>query len=128
MFGYFTFSNCRGNLEEANRLARLFLAMSERSSSESGRVVGHRLLGTALFGQGQLIEARRQFETSLELYVHERDGAMTHMFGQNTEVHTKSSLSLALLCLGELDQSLSIGIDALRSPTFCGTLIRQRSR
>jgi predicted ATPase len=115
VFGQFTFSNCRGHLLEANKLARLFLSLSERASSESGRVIGHRLLGTVLFGQGYLAEARRQFETSLELYEHERDGAMTHMFGQNTEVHTKSSLSLALLCLGDLDRSLSIGIDALRS-------------
>ena len=45
----------------------------------------------------------------------ERDAATTHQFGQNTEVHTKSALSLTLFCLGDVDRALEIGADALRS-------------
>ena len=82
---------------------------------ESGRVVGHRTLGMVLFGQAKAREALEHFECSMRLYVPERDAATTHLFGQNTEVHTKSNLSLALFCLGDVDRALAIGVDALRS-------------
>ena len=114
-FGQFTYTNCHGEVQEAFSLAQLFLSMAERANSESGRVIGHRMLGTALLGQGKAVEAKEHLELSLRLYVPERDAATTHQFGQNTEVHTKSALSLTLFCLGDIDRALEIGADALRS-------------
>jgi class 3 adenylate cyclase/predicted ATPase len=114
-FGQFTFTNCRGQVQEAASLARLFLSLAERANSESGRVIGHRMLGTVLQGQGKAVEARQQFELSLQLYSPERDAATTHQFGQSTEVHTKSALSLVLFCLGEIEHALQVGADALQS-------------
>ncbi len=114
-FGQFTFTNCRGHVEEAASLTRLFLSLAERSGSASGRVIGHRMLGMVLFGQARAEEAREQFELSMRLYSPERDAQTTHMFGQNTEVHTKSGLSLALFCMGDVDRAIEIGVDALRS-------------
>ena len=102
-------------VQEAFSLAQLFLSMAERANSELGRVIGHRMLGTALLGQGKAVEATEHLELSLRLYVPERDAATTHQFGQNTEVHTKSALSLTLFCLGDIDRALEIGADALRS-------------
>lgn len=114
-FGQFTSTNCRGQVDEAAALARTFLDLGEKARNESVRVVGHRMLGTVLFGQARAAEAREQLELSRRLYVPARDAATTHMFGQNTEVHTKSSLSLVLFCLGEIEEALAIGVDALRS-------------
>jgi class 3 adenylate cyclase/tetratricopeptide (TPR) repeat protein len=114
-FGQFTYTNCHGEVQQALSLAQLFLSLAERANSESGRVIGHRMLGTVLFGQGKAVEANEQFERSLELYSPERDAVTTHQFGQNTEVHTKSSLSLVLFCLGDIDRALEVGTDALRS-------------
>ena len=114
-FGQFTFTNCRGQVQEAASLARLFLSLAERANSESGRVIGHRMLGTILHGQGKSIEAKEQLELSLRLYVPERDAATTYQFGQSTEVHTKSALSGVLFCLGEIDRALEVGADALQS-------------
>jgi tetratricopeptide (TPR) repeat protein len=114
-FGQFTFTNCRGQVQEAFALAQLFLSLAERANSESGRVIGYRMLGTVLFGQGKAVEAKEQFERSLDLYSPERDTVTTHQFGQNTEVHTKSSMSLVLFCLGDIDRALEVGADALRS-------------
>jgi class 3 adenylate cyclase/tetratricopeptide (TPR) repeat protein len=114
-FGQFTFTNCRGRVDDAASLARLFLSLAESNGSESGRVIGHRMLGTVLLGQGDAVKAREHLELSLRLYSAERDGAATHQFGQNTEVHTKSSLSLVHFCLGNIDLALAVGIDALRS-------------
>ena len=114
-FGQFTFTYCRGQVQEAAALARLFLSMAEKANSESGRVIGHRLLGTVLHGQGNAAAAKEQLELSLQLYVPERDAATTFQFGQSTEVHTKSALSAVLFLLGEVDRCLEVGVDALLS-------------
>jgi class 3 adenylate cyclase/predicted ATPase len=114
-FGQFTFTYCRGQVQEAASLARLFLSMAEKAKSESGRVIGHRLLGTVLFGQGNASAAKEQLELSLQLYLPERDAATTFQFGQSTEVHTKSALSAVLFLLGEVDRALDVGVDALLS-------------
>jgi class 3 adenylate cyclase/tetratricopeptide (TPR) repeat protein len=114
-FGQFTFTNCRGQVQEAASLARLFLSLAESAKSESGRVIGHRMLGTILHGQGNSLAAKEQLELSLQLYVPERDAATTYQFGQSTEVHTKSALSGVLFCLGDIDRALEVGADALKS-------------
>lgn len=114
-FGQFTFTYCRGQVQEAAALARLFLSMAEKAKSESGRVIGHRLLGTVLHGQGNAAAAKEQLELSLQLYLPERDAATTFQFGQSTEVHTKSALSAVLFLLGEVDRALEVGVDALLS-------------
>jgi class 3 adenylate cyclase/predicted ATPase len=114
-FGQFTYTNCHGEVQQAQSLAQLFLSLAEQANSESGRVIGHRMLGTVLLGQGKAAEAKQHFELSLRLYLPERDAATTHQFGQNTEVHTKSALSLTLFCLGDVDRALEVGADALRS-------------
>ncbi|MET0540288.1 MAG: adenylate/guanylate cyclase domain-containing protein [Variovorax sp.] len=114
-FGEFTFVNCRGRSRDAEELARMFLSLSERNGFDSGRVIGHRMLGMALMGQGRGVEARAEIQSSLTLYVPERDAETTLMFGQSTEVHSKSLLSFTLFCLGEIDRALEVGIDALQT-------------
>ena len=115
LFGQFTFAMCRGRIEDAVPLAEHFLSLATSNAYDSGRVIGHRLMGMALFGQGAALSAKEQLERSLELYSAERDEASTHMFGQNTQVHSKSLLSLALFCLGRIDESLQVGLDALEA-------------
>lgn len=114
-FGEFTHVNCRGDAHEAEQLARMFLSLSERNGFDSGRVIGHRMLGMAFMSQARGAEAREQIETSLDLFVPERDAASTRMFGQSTEVHSKSLLGFTLFCLGEIDRALEVGVDALRT-------------
>jgi predicted ATPase len=114
-FGQFTFVNCRGRTDEAIGLARQFIFRAEHGGFESERVIGHRMLGQALLAKGDAAEAKAALERSLALYVPERDAATTHLYGQNTEVHTKSLLSVTYLCLGDVDIALETGIDALRT-------------
>jgi class 3 adenylate cyclase/tetratricopeptide (TPR) repeat protein len=114
-FGQFTFVNCRGRNSEAVSLAELFLSRAESDEFRSERVIGHRMMGQALLAQGSAVAAKKELEESLKLYVPERDAATAHMYGQNTEVHTKSLLSLALLCLGDVDAALAAGADALQT-------------
>ena len=115
LFGQFTFAMCRGRVEDAAPLAQLFLSLATSKSYDSGRVIGHRLLGMNLFNRGLALKAKEQLELSLELYSAERDAASTHMFGQNTQVHSRSLLSLTLFCLGHVDEALQVGLDALEA-------------
>ena len=114
-FGQFTFVNCRGHTSEALSLATLFASRAEHGGFESERVIGHRMLAHALLARGDAAAAKTELERSLALYVPERDAATTHKYGQSTEVHTKSLLSLTELCLGNVDAALEIGINALRT-------------
>jgi class 3 adenylate cyclase/tetratricopeptide (TPR) repeat protein len=113
-FGRFTFVNCRGGTSEAISLANEFISRAEREGYQSEQVIGLRMLGQALMAQGNPAAAKTALERSLALYVSERDAATTHLYGQNTEVHTKSVLSLAHFCLGDVDLALEVGLDALR--------------
>ena len=115
LYGQFTFLICRARVEEALALAKLFLALAERSDHKPGCVIGHRLVGMAHFGLGDSHGAREAVERSLQLYVPDRDGPGTHLFGQNAQVHGSALLSLALFCLGEIDAAFRTGIEALRA-------------
>ena len=68
-----------------------------------------------LINTGAASKAKEQLELSLALYSAERDAAATHIFGQNTQVHSQSLLSIALFCLGQVDEALKIGLDALEA-------------
>jgi class 3 adenylate cyclase/tetratricopeptide (TPR) repeat protein len=114
-FGQFTFVNCRGRCSEAISLASEFVERAERGKLESERVIGYRMLGQAHLANGDAAAAKTALERSLALYVAERDAATTHLYGQNTEVHTKSLLSLTHLCAGDVDGALKAGVDALRT-------------
>jgi tetratricopeptide (TPR) repeat protein len=115
LFGQFTFLMGRARVEEALELAELFLTLAERNAYMPGRVIGHRLVGMAHLGLGDLHGAREAVERSLKLYVPERDGAETHLFGQNARVHGEALLSFVLFCLGEIDAAFRVGIEALRA-------------
>ena len=115
LFGLFTVSVARQRIREAVSLAELFLSVAERKGDESGRVVGHRLLGTALLVAGEPRRAREQLELSLRLYSEERDRAYTYLFGHDIHVHGAALLSVALFCAGEVDAALRTGLDALRT-------------
>jgi tetratricopeptide (TPR) repeat protein len=114
-FGQFTFVNCRGRTSEAISLATEFASRAERQGLPSEQVIGYRMLGQALFAHGDVAASKTALEQSLALYVPKRDAVATHKYGQNTEVHTKSLLSITQLCLGEVDASLEAGLDALQT-------------
>jgi tetratricopeptide (TPR) repeat protein len=122
IFGQFTFANCRGQIEEAKSLADLFLSLAEDEEYDAGRVVGHRLRGMWLLGQGDAAAAKAALQASLDLYSQERDAVSTDLFGQNTRVHSQSLLALAMFVLGDVEGALRLGrdilltADALRHP------------
>lgn len=113
LFGGFVYFINRGQTRQAADSARTFLAAADAANSDTARVIGYRLSGMAQLGLGDAARARADLEKSLALYNAERDAALTHLFGQNTQVHSRALLSLALLCLGEIEDSLKVGAEAL---------------
>jgi hypothetical protein len=100
----------------------MFLSIAEELHDEPCKVIGHRLRGMMLLGRCDLAGSRDALRRSLALYSPERDGATTQMYGQNTQVHSQALLSLALLCLGEVEEAIRLGsqtlliADVLRHP------------
>ena len=115
LFGQWSFLIGRNLVEEALKLANLFLALAERNGYATGLVIGHRLIGMARLGVGDARGAREAVERSLQLYVAEREAADAHLFGQNAQVHGSALLSLALFCLGDIDAAFRVGIEALHA-------------
>ncbi len=89
-------------------------APSATDSSRS-RSSGIACWGRRFSPRATLAAAKTALERSLALYIPERDATATHRYGQNTEVHTKSVLSLTQFCLGDVDAALEIGLDALQT-------------
>jgi len=115
LFGQFSHAVCRGNDALSATSADLFLSVAREAKYESGQVIGHRLVGLARLNQGDVQKSIEEFEASLQLYSPERDEAATHVFGQNTQVHSRSLLSLSLLHAGRVDEALRAGTEALLS-------------
>ena len=115
LFGQFTYAMCTGNLKNATEMANLFLSLAERNSYAPGRVIGHRLVGMAFLGAGDALRAKEELAKSIALYLPERDEGTTYLFGQNTQIHSRSMLSLALFCAGLIEDSLRIGTETLRT-------------
>ncbi len=113
IFGQFTFANCRGLRAEAEESADLFLSLSEQMRYAAGRVIGHRLKGMLALGAGELVEAKAQLERSISIVAEDRDAGSTSTYGQNAQVHSQALLSQTLFCLGDVEQALRVGREAL---------------
>jgi class 3 adenylate cyclase/tetratricopeptide (TPR) repeat protein len=114
LFGQYNFAIATARVAEAASLAERFLSLASGDAYAQARVIGHRLLGMAVFGQGEMLRAREQFELSVRLYSPERDAIATYMYGMNPKIYSQSMLSFTLLCLGQVDKALQVGIEALK--------------
>ncbi len=123
LFGQYTFLIGRARVEEALELAKLFLALAERNSHMPGQRDRPSPGGNGPLGLGDPHGAREAVERSLQLYVPERDGAATDLFGQNAHVHGSALLSLALFCLGEIDAASGSASRPSVQPTSCAIRI-----
>lgn len=118
LFGQYNFAIATARLAEAASLAERFLALAGGDAYAQARVIGHRLLGMAVFGQGEMQRAREQFEFSVRLYSPDRDAIATYMYGMNPKIYSQSMLSFTLLCLGQVDEALKVGIEALKEADY----------
>ena len=112
LYGQFTHDVTTGRISSAVTLAERFVALSESRGYSSGIVIGHRILGLSLLARGEFGKAIEALRRAVELYVSDRDEAITATFGQNAKVNALAVLSLALFVVGDVDEALAAGAEA----------------
>jgi class 3 adenylate cyclase/predicted ATPase len=119
----------RGELDRSRRIAEDLLARALTQDDTTFALMGHRVLGMALFAIGELDDAQRHLESALGLYDARRHtpllAVMPHDFKATTEVY----LGLVRVLQGDIEDGLKHSRDALahaeelRHPhTLCYTL------
>ena len=73
LYGQFIVHFQRGELAVAHEAARDLLQLAENRGDAAARVTGHRIVGSALYHLGRLVESRAHLEEGLALYEPERD-------------------------------------------------------
>ncbi len=102
LYARWSYSRVTGNIHEARKLAEDFLALAEESGNRASRMVGHRLLGTALIAVGEVETAHRHLEQALLLHDPATDRADALAYGADVQVTTLCNLSIACWHLGRI--------------------------
>jgi predicted ATPase len=96
-----------GQLQTAQDLAEQVLRQAERQSEVAPQILGHYLVGLALFCQGIPVEAARHFEQAIAAYDFQRHHQLVHVYGIDLGVVARGWMALALWLLGYPDQALA---------------------
>jgi predicted ATPase len=104
--GLFVFYLGYGQLRTAQDLAEQLLHQAERQSEVAPQLLGHYLLGLALFCRGALVDAARHFEP-IAAYDFRRHRQLVHVYGIDLGVSVRGWMALSLWLLGYPDQALA---------------------
>jgi DNA-binding response OmpR family regulator/class 3 adenylate cyclase/tetratricopeptide (TPR) repeat protein len=102
------FSTAR--VPEARALATRFLQAAERRGERHLCMIGHRLLGMALYGAGRLEDARTHLQTAIDMYDEAADAGLAAAYGFDQRV-------AALAYLGRTLQRQGLVAEAMRTAT-----------
>jgi predicted ATPase len=105
LYGVWAVDNVRGNAERALEHAQQFLALAETQPASAPRLIGHRILGTALLWTGDFRQARSHLERAALLYRSEEHREFAFRHGQDIGASALCNLSLALWHNGYPDQA-----------------------
>lgn len=112
LYARWGYDRVTGNLREACRLADDFLARAEQKQMRTGRMVGHRLVGTSSLLTRRFPLARDHLERALELYDPEADRPSAIVYSIDVR---STSLSLLCIILWHLGDAATAGGHAQRS-------------
>jgi predicted ATPase/DNA-binding winged helix-turn-helix (wHTH) protein/class 3 adenylate cyclase len=96
-----------GQLQAAQDLAEHILHQAERQSEVAPQILGHYLLGLALFFRGALVDASRHFEQAIAAYDFRRHRQFVHVYGIDLGVAARGWMALSLWLLGYPDWALT---------------------
>jgi len=111
--GLFLYYLNRGQRQRAQELAEQLLRQAERQPEVAPRMLGHYLLGQALFSRGALGEAVRHFAQAIAAYNPQEHRQLAHVYGIDLGVITRSLGALVLWLLGYPDRALAQSQEAL---------------
>jgi predicted ATPase len=113
----------RGEPEAMRILSAGFLRDAEREPNSPHLMMGHRLVGTSLWYEGDYIRAREHLEQALASYDPELHRPLAFRFGQDVGVSSMSFLALALWSLGEVVGARRLAEEALAHAPGTGHLL-----
>jgi predicted ATPase len=90
----------------ARDLAEDLLQQAERQSEVAPQILGHYLLGLALFCQGTPMDAAWHFKKAIAAYDFQKHRQLVHAYGTDPGVAARGWLALSLWLLGYPDQAL----------------------
>ena len=105
--GLFVFYLGYGQMQTAQNLAEHLLRQAERQSEVAPQILGHYLLGLALFCRGTPVDAARHFEQAIAAYDFQRHRQLVHIYGIDLGVVARGWMALSLWLLGYPDQALA---------------------
>jgi class 3 adenylate cyclase/predicted ATPase len=113
-------SLARGELTLMRESAEAFMRDAQRSSSSLEAGVGHRLVGTTCWFEGDYHGARHHLEQAVAVYDYERDRHSAARFGYDAGAAAMYYLALVLWPLGDVDRAKYLFDQALDLAARCG--------
>ena len=113
MYGQWVIPYVRGDMRLAVENGERFLERALEQADEALIMVGRRLLGSGLIWRGQPAEGCELVRQSLAMFVPGRHDALAFQYSQHPKVSALSHLCLGLQHLGELDEALAAGCEAI---------------
>ncbi|BCG79397.1 adenylate cyclase [Mesorhizobium sp. 113-3-3] len=114
LYARFTWEITTGHVHAALATAQAFLDLAAARNYQPGETIGNRLLGMALFANGQSKEAERALSSSILNYNPDVDNSVTYLFGANSKITGQALLSLVLFYSGRDHEAATLGIETLR--------------
>jgi class 3 adenylate cyclase/predicted ATPase len=105
LYGRFIVHFQRGELAVAHEAARELLRLAEERGDTAARVTGQRIVGSALYHLGRLVESRAHLEEGLALYDPERDRGSASVYALDSRVVCLFWLVHVLFALGYPEQA-----------------------
>jgi predicted ATPase len=113
LYGRFIVHFQRGELAVAHEAARELLEAAEERGDDAARVIGHRIVGSALYHLGRFAECCAHLEEGLALYEPERDRNSALVYALDTRVVCLFWLVHVLLAQGYPGQARTRMTEAL---------------
>jgi predicted ATPase len=105
LYGQFIVHFQRGELAMAHEAARDLLQLAGDRGDAAARVTGHRIVGSALYHLGRMVESRAHLEEGLALYEPERDRGSAFVYALDSRVVCLFWLVHVLFALGYPEQA-----------------------
>jgi class 3 adenylate cyclase/predicted ATPase len=120
LYGFWAANFVAFNGDACRELAAHFLVLANKQRTKALCMVGHRIMGHSLLLNGDVAEARAQYDKGIALYDHTAHRPLATRFGHDTGVAMLSFRSWALWLLGYPDAALRDTDDALKNAREIG--------
>jgi predicted ATPase len=96
----------RGEFQQARKVAQDLLELAGRRNDTTALLMGHRVLGMALFVLGDLDAAKRELQSAIALYNPAQHAPLALVFSQDFKATAQAYLGLTSVLLGDSETGL----------------------